>query len=352
MSTTLNHYRLLGRSGLRVSPLCLGTMTFGEDWGWGGGKDESRRMLDAYAERGGTFIDTANLYTNGTSEKFVGEFLQGRRDQFVLATKYTFTIRPNDPNAAGNHRKNLRQSLEASLKRLNTDYIDLYWVHAWDSVTHADELMRALDDLVRAGKILYPGVSDFPAWKVAQANTLADARTLSPFVALQIEYSLVERTVEHELVPMARELELGITPWSPLGGGVLTGKYNSFAGKPKPKDIRMNGDDEFAKKFLTQHNFDIAAEVVKIAQEINRSPAQVALAWLLHQPGVVSPIIGGRSEKQIVDNLAAVEITLSGDQLARLDRASAPPPVFIQQFLKFQQVRNILTSGTSQEQRR
>jgi len=232
LPTQLDHYRLLGRSGLRVSPLCLGTMTFGTDWGWGSDEPTSRAILDAYAAAGGNFIDTANLYTNGTSEQFVGRFLRGRRDQFVLATKYTLNpaglggpgdaLAPGrpDPNGGGNHRKRLRVSLEASpLKRLGTDYVDLYWVHAYDGVTPIEETMRALDDAVRAGKVLYVGASDFPAWKVAQANVLADWRGWSPFVGLQIEYSLAERTPERDLVPMARDLNLGVTPWSPPTGG-------------------------------------------------------------------------------------------------------------------------------------
>src|SRR5687768_14234863 len=215
MPTQLNHYRLLGKSALRVPPMCLGTMTFGEEWGWGGSKDDSRRQLDLYAEQGGNFLDTADLYTNGTSETFLGEFLNGRRDRFVLATKYTFNAVRGDPNAGGNHRKNMRRALELSLKRLQTDYIDLYWVHLFDGMTPVEETMRALDDAVRSGKVLHIGVSDFPAWKVSQANTLAELRGWSPFTALQIEYSLAERTVERDLIPMAVDFGMGVTPWSP-----------------------------------------------------------------------------------------------------------------------------------------
>ncbi len=194
-------YRLLGNSGLRVSEISLGTMTFGEDWGWGAAKDESRKIYDAYREAGGNFIDTANIYTNGTSESLLGEFMTGHRESIVLATKYTNSFPTKDVNASGNQRKNMAQSVEASLKRLKTDYIDLYWVHIWDQLTPAEETMRALDDLVRQGKILYVGVSDAPAWWVAQANTLAHLRGWSPFIAMQIEYSLIERTVERELIP-------------------------------------------------------------------------------------------------------------------------------------------------------
>src|ERR671929_1690213 len=222
----LMKYQLLGKSGLRVSELCLGAMTFGEEWGWGASKEECDKIFNAYVDAGGNFIDTANNYTGGTSEKYVGEFISGDRDRFVLATKYTSNTRRGDPNAGGNHRKNIAQSLETSLKRLNTDYIDLYWVHAWDPLTPIEETMRALDDMVRAGKILYIGISDAPAWVVSQANTLANLKGWTEFTGLQIEYSLIERTPERELLPMADALNIGVTAWSPLGGGVLTGKYN------------------------------------------------------------------------------------------------------------------------------
>ena len=225
-------YRLLGHSGLRVSELCLGAMTFGEDWGWGSSKVQSREVLDAFFEAGGNFIDTANVYTNGTSETLLGEFLAGNRQHAVLATKYTNAMPGTDPNAGGNQRKNMVQSIEASLKRLRTDYVDLYWLHIWDQMTPIDEVMRAFDDLVRQGKILYAGVSDMPAWVAAQANTLAELRGWTRFVGLQIEYSLIERTVERELLPMAQSLGIGVTAWSPLAGGVLTGKYAQGKGQP------------------------------------------------------------------------------------------------------------------------
>jgi len=216
-------YKLLGKSGLRVSELCLGTMTFGDvwqDWGLATSKDESRKIFDCFAEAGGNFIDTANKYNEGGSESLLGEFLESDRDHFVVATKYTLFTREGDPNACGNHRKNMVRALEASLKRLKTDYIDLYWVHAWDFMTPVEEVIRGLDDMVRAGKVLYVGISDTPAWKVTQAQMMAELRGTTRLIALQIEYSLLERTVEGELVPMARELGLGITPWSPLKSGV------------------------------------------------------------------------------------------------------------------------------------
>jgi aryl-alcohol dehydrogenase-like predicted oxidoreductase len=350
MTTALNQYRLLGRSGLRVSPLCLGTMTFGEDWGWGAGKEDSRKMVDAYAEAGGNFIDTANIYTNGTSETFLGEILEGRRDQFVLATKFTLSTRLGDPNAGGNHRKNIHQSLEASLKRLRTDYIDLYWLHAWDGLTPVEETMRALDDAVKAGKVLYVGVSDMPAWKVAQANTLAELRGWSPYVALQIEYNLVERTPERDLIPMAIDLGLGLTPWSPLAGGVLTGKYRDNIKKqsgPGPVANRFDQAGEFADRNLSERNLKIADLVVALAKEIGRSPAQVALNWLIHQPGITSPIIGTRKVDQLIDNLKCLEFDLSPEQVKKLNEISRVDLGFPHEFLKSPSVAALLTGGAS-----
>ena len=284
-------YRLLGKSGLRVSELCLGTMTFGENFGWGAPKEESRKVYDAFLEAGGNFIDTANFYTGGTSESFLGEFMRGHRQRLVLATKYTLSPPLNDPNAAGNHRKNMVQAVEASLKRLQTDCIDLYWLHIWDQLTPVEEVMRAFDDLVRQGKILYAGVSDMPAWVVAKANTLAELRGWTPFVGLQIEYSLIERTPERELLPMAAGLGLGVTAWSPLAGGVLTGKY-AEANRGEA------GGKRFDRPEMTQFLASgprasaIAREVQAVARECGRSPAQVALAWLRHRPVPVIPIIG------------------------------------------------------------
>ena len=246
-------YRLLGHSGLRVSELCLGTMTFGDDWGWGASPRESRRIFEAYTAAGGNFIDTADLYTNGTSEKLIGELVAGDRERLVLATKYTNSAPGTDPNAAGNHRKNMVQSLEASLKRLKVDYIDIYWLHAWDFTTPVEEIMRAFDDLIRAGKILYIGVSDTPAWIVSRANTMAALRGWSRFIALQVEYSLVERTSERELIPMARALGMDITAWSPLASGLLTGKYTRSAGRPSERRL-----DKVAFKEIDDRNFAIA----------------------------------------------------------------------------------------------
>ena len=312
-------YRLLGNSGLRVSEAALGAMTFGDDWGWGAAKDESREVYDAFREAGGNFIDTANFYTNGTSESFLGEFMQGHRQSVVMATKYTNAAPGTDPNAAGNQRKNMMQAVEASLKRLRTDYIDLYWVHIWDQITPVEEVMRGLDDLVRAGKVLYVGISDAPAWWIAQANTLGHLRGWSPFIGLQIEYNLIERTVERELIPMAKALNIGVTAWSPLSRGVLTGKYH---GQGSSEPGRMSSD--MMKEYMPeqQRSDRVVAAVKTVSDEIGRSMAQVALAWLRYRPVPVIPIIGARKLSQLKDNLASFDLTLSADQMKTLDEAS------------------------------
>ena len=312
-------YRLLGNSGLRVSEAALGTMTFGEDWGWGSGKDEARKVYDAFREAGGNFIDTANVYTNGTSETLLGEFMQGHRESVVLATKYTNAGPGTDPNAGGNQRKNMMQSVHASLKRLRTDYIDLYWVHIWDQITPVEEVMRGLDDLVRQGKVLYAGISDAPAWWIAQANMLAHLRGWSPFVGLQIEYSLTERTVERELIPMAKALNIGVTAWSPLANGVLTGKYHGHA---SAADGRMNSD--MMKTFLPERERTerVVAAVKAVADQAGRSMAQVALAWLRYRAVPVIPIVGARKLSQLQDNLASLDLSLTPEQVKQLDDAS------------------------------
>jgi aryl-alcohol dehydrogenase-like predicted oxidoreductase len=336
-------YRLLGKSGLRVSELCLGTMTFGEDWGSGSSKDESRKVLDAYLEAGGNFVDTANTYTGGTSETFLGEFLQGRRDSVVLATKYTNAMPgANDANLAGNHRKAMMRAVEASLKRLRTDYIDLYWLHVWDRLTPPEEVMRAFDDLVRQGKVLYTGVSDMAAWAVARANTLAELRGWSPFVGLQIEYSLVERTVERELIPMAEALGLGVTAWSPLGGGVLTGKY---AEGTAAADARMNNQMMKGMRRPEEKIRPIVAEVLAVARQVDRSPAQVALAWLRQRPTPVIPIVGARRLEQFRDNLACLDLRLDDAQVGRLDAASRVELGFPHDFYDRDLVRGVVSGG-------
>lgn len=336
-------YKLLGRTGLRVSELCLGAMTFGPEWGWGASKAESRRMFEEFAKEGGNFLDTANYYTAGTSERFVGEFIASERQRFVVATKYTLNMRPDDPNAGGNQRKNMVHSLEESLKRLRTDYVDLYWVHAWDPMTPLEETMRALDDLVRSGKILYVGISDAPAWAVSRSNTMAELKGWSPFAGLQIPYSLIERTPERDLLPMAKALDLAVTPWGILGGGVLTGKYK--ADTPRPKEARYGSQEEWGNLYVTERNLRIAREVERVAEEIGRSPSQVAIAWVRQQPhGVVIPILGATKLAQLKDNLRSLEFALSEDHLRRLDEASRVDLGFPLAFLS--QVRQIVYGNT------
>jgi len=335
-------YRLLGKSGLRVSETALGTMTFGEEWGWGAAKDEARKVYDTYREAGGNFIDTANVYTNGSSERFVGEFIKEHRQSIVLATKYSNAAPGNDPNAAGNHRKSMMQAVDASLSRLQTDYIDLYWVHIWDQMTPVEEVMRGLDDLVRQGKILYAGISDAPAWWIAQANTLAELRGWSRFAGLQIEYSLIQRTVERELVPMAKALDLGVTAWSPLANGVLTGKYhgngNAAAGRMSRQEMR-----EFLPE--QERTQGVITALKAAAQQTGRSMAQVALAWLRQRPVAVIPIIGARKVSQLQDNLASMDLNLSAEQAKTLDEASSIEPGFPYYLYSAQMTRALMYGG-------
>jgi len=321
--------------------MSLGTMTFGEDWGWGSSKDEARKVYETYREAGGNFIDTANVYTNGTSETLVGEFIHDHRQEVVLATKYTNAGPSNDSNASGNHRKSMVQALEASLRRLKTDYIDLYWLHIWDQLTPVDEVMRAFDDLVRQGKVLYIGVSDAPAWWIAQANTLADLRGWTKFVGLQIEYSLVERTVERELIPMAKALKLGLVAWSPLAGGLLSGKYHT---KPSA-DARFSND--MMKGFLRsgERSDRIIAALEKVSKEVGHSVAQIALAWFRYRDIPVIPIVGARRVSQLQDNLASLELNLSKEQVAALDQASAIELGFPHDFYEVELVKSMVYGG-------
>ena len=336
-------YKLLGGSGLRVSEISLGAMTFGEDWGWGADKQESFKMMELYAKQGGNFIDTANKYTNGTSEKYTGEFIASDRSHFVLATKYSLSMRADDPNSCGNQRKNLIQSLEASLERLKTDYIDLYWLHAWDFMTPVEEVMRSLDDLVSAGKVLYLGISDTPAWVVSQANTLAGVRGWSRFVALQIEYSLIQRTPERDLLPMARALDLAVTPWAVLGGGLLTGKYT---GDPK-KDAKIDSKrNQMMDKRLSERNFQIAGVLNEIASRIGRKPSQVAINWVRQQPGVIIPILGARTAGQLQESLECLDFELDREALERLDEVSRVELGFPHEFLSSEGIRKIRFGDT------
>ncbi|MEM9454248.1 MAG: aldo/keto reductase [Myxococcota bacterium] len=326
----LDHYVTLGRSGLRVSPLCLGTMTFGEDWGWGTSVQESTAILDRFIERGGNFIDTANMYTKGHSEKIIGDHVgrdPAKRDRLVIATKFTGNMYRKDPNGGGTNRKAIVQQCEHSLRRLQTDYIDLYWMHAWDHFTPIEETMRALDDLVAAGKVRYVGVSDTPAWKVTQANMLAEMNRWTRFVGLQIEYSLIQRTVEGELVPMAQELGLGVTPWSPLKGGVLTGKFTRDSDRKSERGDWVN-------PLLNEDTFKLVDILVDIAQTLDSTPARVALRWVQNRPGVTSTIIGARRMEQLDDNLACLDLELPAEATATLDEATKPALPFPYDFLR------------------
>lgn len=348
-NTALDQYRLLGRSGLRVSPLSLGTMTFGSDWGWGADADEARRIFDLYVDRGGNFIDTSVNYTNGTSEQMVGAFAREKRERLVLATKFTMARDPGNPNSGGNHRLNIVRSVEQSLAQLSTDRIDLFYLHGWDFTTRPDEVMRALDDLVCAGKVVYLGICNTPAWRVAEMQTLAELRGWAPLVALQIEYSLVERTVEHELLPMAEALGLGVLPWSPLGGGMLTGKYTrADLSAENEADVSPTRKGVIASSgHLNERSLAIADVVAEVARESGTTPSQVALAWTLNQPGVVSPIIGARTLAQAEENLAALAITLSSDQRVRLDAVSVPAPTFPDRFMARPMVQQLMFGGTA-----
>ena len=313
--------------------------------GLGANREESKVIFDAFVSAGGNFIDTADGYTNGTSEKMVGEFVRGERERFVVATKYSFNSHPGDPTAGGNHRKHMTEALHGSLRRLGSDYIDFYWVHAWDEMTPVEEVMRALDDMVRAGKILYVGISDAPAWWIARANTLAEGRGWTPFTALQIEYNLIERTSERELIPMANALGLGVTAWSPLASGWLTGKY---LGKSK-EEKRLEKTPQFARK--TERNLAIAKTVVKIAKAAGKSPAQVALNWLRAKNGTI-PILGARKLPQFEDNLRCLNWSLNAKQLAQLDEVSRIEPGFPTDFIQKPFVRDFLHGGTYDRIRR
>jgi aryl-alcohol dehydrogenase-like predicted oxidoreductase len=334
-------YKLLGKSGLKVSEIALGTMTFGEENGtMGADKAESKKIFDAFVNAGGNFVDTANRYQEGTSEKYTGEFMGSARDNFVLATKYTLANpgRKTDILASGNSRKNMVYSLEQSLKRLKTDYIDLYWLHAWDYLTPVEEVMRSLDDMIRAGKILYIGISDTPAWIVSQANTLAELRGWTQFIGLQIEYSLIQRDPERDLIPMANAFGMTVTPWGSLGGGALTGKYlNKIPDEP-------HRVPEGSKR-INEQSTAIAREVVKVAEELGVTPGQVALNWIRQQKGSFIPIVGARKEEQIKDSLDCINFTIPEKMMNRLSDVSKIELGFPHDFLKEPMVNDIVYSG-------
>jgi aryl-alcohol dehydrogenase-like predicted oxidoreductase len=339
----LDQYVTLGRSGLRVSPLCLGAMTFGEDLGWGTSVEESQQIIDRFVDLGGNFIDTANFYTMSHSEKIIGDHIgrnRARRDRLVIATKFSGNLYPGDPNGGGSGRKALINACENSLRRLQTDYIDLYWLHVWDANTPIEETMAALDDLVRAGKVRYLGVSDTPAWKIVEANLTARFRGWSAFIGLQIEYSLLERSVEQELVPMAGEFGLGITPWSPLKSGALTGKYTRRNdGEPRAdRGALVDG-------FLNEKTYEVVDELEIIAKAHETTAASVALAWVHAQPAVTSIIIGARRLSQLDDNVRAVDVNLTAEELARLNALTEPTFGFPQSMLTT--APGIINGGTT-----
>ena len=326
----LNHYRTLGRSGLRVSPFCLGAMTFGEEWGFGVNSEESGRVLDAFVAAGGNFIDTANMYTKGHSEAIIGDHfkLRGTRDRVVIATKFGGNMFPGDPNGGGASRRAILRQCEDSLRRLKTDYIDLYWLHFNDRHTPIEETMHAIDTLVRDGKVRYFGFSDTPAWRITQG--IYEARLAGGVrpIALQIEYSLIERTVEGDLIPMALEMGLGVTPWSPLKYGILTGKYKRDAAPAAGTRVVSSSPH------LSERNMTIVDEVVAVAHEVGCTPAQAALAWLGGRAGVSSIIIGAKTREQFESNLKALDVTLTPAHVARLDAASKPALIFPHEFLE------------------
>ncbi|HVK66969.1 MAG TPA: aldo/keto reductase [Polyangium sp.] len=330
-------YKLLGRTGIKVSELCLGTMSFGDKWGFGADEATSIEVAAAYAEAGGNFLDTANKYHEGHTEEICGKIIAGNRDRWVLATKFTLSTANGDPNASGNSRKNMIQAVHKSLGRLGTDYIDLLWVHAWDFTTGVEEVMRGLDDLVRTGKVLSIGISDAPAWIVSQANTVATLRGLSPFAALQIEYSLIERTVERDLIPMAEAFGITVTPWAPLGGGVLTGKYSR--GDGAPEDTKRAAGNE---KRLSPRNLAIAKTVDAIADELGKTSAQVATNWVRQTGANVVPIVGARKASQIKDVIGSLDFTLNDDQLRRLHDVSRIELGFPHDFLNVQHIRRVV----------
>jgi len=321
-------YRLLGRSGLRVSELCLGTMTFGTDWGWGADEAECEGIVAAYRDAGGNFLDTASNYTNGSSERIVGDLTAGDRDRWVIATKYTLTLDADDPNAGGNHRKSLVRALEQSLRRLRTDYVDLLWLHMRDATTPIEEVVRALDDQVRLGKVLYVGISDSPAWVVSRANAIAELRGWSPFVAVQVPYSAVARDPEREVLPMAAELGLTVTAWGVLEHGLLSGR--------KPETLRW--PDAPSERALA-----VVAAIEAVAAETGATASQVAIAWLRRR---VIPIVGVRSATQLEDNIGALAVDLSSAQIAVIDEAGAHALGFPRSFLESDGVRELIYGKT------
>jgi aryl-alcohol dehydrogenase-like predicted oxidoreductase len=327
---TLSDYTTLGRSGLRVSPLCLGTMTFGTEWGFGVEEKASKEIFDRYIGAGGNFLDTADGYTAGHSEEMVGKFVAdgNLRDRVVIATKFTFNAQAGNPNAGGNGRKNVYRALEGSLRRLKTEYVDLYYLHAWDRVTPVEEVVSTLNDLIRAGKIRYYAFSDTPAWYVARAQTLAEKDGKEGLIALQLEYSLIERNIEREHVPVAQELGLGICPWAPLAAGFLSGKYrregSDWQGEGRFAEFRKAGSPLLRQ--FTETQWTVLNAVMDVAKKLGKSPAQIALNWVATQNGITSAIIGATKLSQLDDNLGAIEFAIPAELRTLLGEASAIEP--------------------------
>ena len=307
-------YKMLGRSGLKVSELCLGTMGFGTEGGWGAEKNTSFKILESFAKAGGNFIDTANIYKLGSSEKIIGEFLGSHdRDYFVVATKYSLMDNKTNPNASGNNRKNMMRSVEESLKRLQTDFIDILYLHIWDDLTPIDEVIKAMDDLIQQGKILYAAISDTPAWIVSKGNTLAELMGWNQFVALQIEYSLLQRTPERDLIPMTKHFNMTVMPWAPLAGGALTGKYlRGEKGRIKEDSNRLNENSQ-----------QITKQVVAVAEKLGVQPSHIALKWAMQQPLSVIPIVGATKEEQLQENLRVIDIVIPEEDMQLLNDVSA-----------------------------
>ena len=322
------NYHLLGRTGLRISPFSLGTMTFGQDWGWGSSQETAAKIFDLYVEAGGNFVDTADLYTNGTSEQYVGKFIRDRslRDKIVLATKYTFNPQPGNPNSGGNGRKNLFRAIEGSLKRLGTDYIDLYWLHAWDTLTPVEEAIGSLSALVQSGKVRYIGLSDCPAWYVSRAQTIAELRGWEKIAAIQMEYSLIERSIEHEYVPMVQELGMGICTWSPLAFGFLSGKYSKGQiNEGRLKAMAGSGHPQLQRILSADRNWQIVEVLKEVSKQIGRPAAQVALNWITKRPGISATIIGATKIEQLQANLQSLDFEIPAEQSAKLAAASDLP---------------------------
>ncbi|MEO6524211.1 MAG: aldo/keto reductase [Mucilaginibacter sp.] len=332
-------YKTLGRSGLKVSELCLGTMGFGTENGWGADKETSKQVFDTYVNAGGNFLDTANFYTRGTSEVFLGDFIAAERDNYVVATKYSLYENTKQANASGNNRKNMMRGVEASLKRMNTEYIDLMYLHIWDNLTPVDEILRGLDDLVKQGKIMYIGISDTPAWVISKANTMAELMGWSQFIGLQVEYSLIQRTVERELIPMAQHYNMSVLPWAPLAGGALSGKYlRGEKGRIKESSNRLN-----------ERSTSIAREVVSIAGELGVAPSSIALKWLMQQPVSCIPIVGATKSDQVAENLKCVDVILNDEQMQRLNKVSEYDLGFPAAFFEEDAVKKNLFGGFHNE---